>query len=197
MLIISKYKDYYDYLAGVYGEDSKLILDRREGNAKPIIREGVITLFICDKVIQGYFKNNRFYWGKSQLDIISKDVSKQPYWMKKNGATHKILRTTEGSTRVYEDYLNCNLIEDLRKTNTKNNCPILLSIMNGGDITNYPSLIALNFAPIITAHNIWDMLSSWLGYQITLNEPDVPIGDDKVRIQSHGFDLKQSFRHRK
>lgn len=32
MKIISKFKDYYDYLVGIYGEDPLLVFDRRENN---------------------------------------------------------------------------------------------------------------------------------------------------------------------
>ncbi len=30
MIILSKYKDYYDYLVGIYGRDENKIFDRRE-----------------------------------------------------------------------------------------------------------------------------------------------------------------------
>ena len=54
MKIISKYKDYYDYLQGIYGIDNNLILDRIKFS--PISYEydnTIITLYICDYKIQG------------------------------------------------------------------------------------------------------------------------------------------------
>ena len=65
------------------------------------------------------------------------------------------------------------------------------------DIIEYPSLEALGVNKVIDAKDIWLMLSEWLGTRITENEPIVPVGDDKTRIKSAGFDLKTSFRHRK
>jgi hypothetical protein len=58
-------------------------------------------------------------------------------------------------------------------------------------------LETLGIQTIIKPFDLWIMLSEWLGYMITQNEPSVPIGDDKIRVESHGFDLKTSFRHRK
>ena len=46
MKIISKYKDYYDYLSGIYGEDPLKILDRREVDPSDNIR----TIVFCDKI---------------------------------------------------------------------------------------------------------------------------------------------------
>ena len=36
MKIISKYKDYYDYLTGIYGVDDKIVLDRRGWEGKKV-----------------------------------------------------------------------------------------------------------------------------------------------------------------
>ena len=46
MKIISKYKDYYDYLSGIYGEDPLKVLDRREVDPSDNIR----TIVFCDKI---------------------------------------------------------------------------------------------------------------------------------------------------
>ena len=56
MKIISKYKDYYDYLVGTYGEDPKLILDRREGFIlSKDSTECKYQLYICGKIIDIYY----------------------------------------------------------------------------------------------------------------------------------------------
>ena len=36
MKIISKFKDYYDFLQGIYGVDPLLVLDRTKGTPNPL-----------------------------------------------------------------------------------------------------------------------------------------------------------------
>jgi hypothetical protein len=64
-----------------------------------------------------------------------------------------------------------------------------------GSSCDFPSLVELGVNKVISAHDIWILLSEWLANKITENEPIMPIGDDKVRIVSAGFDLKTSFRN--
>ena len=195
MKILSKYKDYYDYLAGIYGEDEKLILDRRDGNAKNILGR-VVTLYLCDNKIEGYNINNKFYWGKDEIDKIATPMGESTYFMSRNLYTHYIKEPYRKSYRSV-DYINCNLIKDVKLTNTKLNCPILIKGLINDKLIKFPKLETLGIQTIIKPFDIWIMLSEWLGYMITQNEPSVPIGDDKIRVESHGFDLKTSFRHRK
>ncbi len=66
MKIISKFKDYYDYLVGVYGIDEKLILDRTE--FYPTSRfvspnDSKVTFFICGYQVDGLYRDGRFYYG--------------------------------------------------------------------------------------------------------------------------------------
>lgn len=198
MLIFSKWKDYYDHLAGVYGVDEKLVLDRTSGEGKPFLRDGVITLFIAGKQIQGYRKEDKNYWGWEQLDALeeqNRDIYKYMSRLHR-GNTHRI---DNGNPKAYNwPQLNCELVDS--SVNDKLNCPIILhqgASIDLGSIIKHPNLIPTGIAHILPAHDIWLMLSEWLGKKVTENEKQVPIGDDKTRILSHGFDLKQSFRHRK
>ena len=65
MKIISKYKDVYDYLTGIYGEDPLLILDRREFDINRISASQFyntkIQLFI-DTLHFRYQKNRQVNW---------------------------------------------------------------------------------------------------------------------------------------
>lgn len=53
MKIISKYKDYYDYLVGIYEIDEKLVLDRTKFDVPSY--SNVVTFYICGKCIDGYY----------------------------------------------------------------------------------------------------------------------------------------------
>ena len=214
MKILTKYKDYYDYLQGIYGVDDKLILDRRD--TKPLYINNIITLYICDYVIQGYHHNDKFYFGKD-LDsedlkgiIESSKVKSKSKWyiryfdFKENdprNPTHRVIND-KGNTPI-----NANLIEDEMMINQKLDCPILIrsgvgSVYNvnqlSGNLEDYfikfPKLSDLGISGVLPPEKIWVMLSDWLSQSITRNEKKVPIGDDKLRIQTHGFDLKTSFR---
>lgn len=74
-------------------------------------------------------------------------------------------------------------------------CYKLLQGYSPGEYYKFPRLDLLKINKLISPHDIWILLSSWLSYKIP--EMPVPIGDDKIRIQSHGFDLKTSFRKTK
>ena len=67
MKIISKFKDYYDYLSGIYGIDEKLVLDRT--NFTPTLKYynndhySLVRFIICDKMIEGIWNGNEFIYG--------------------------------------------------------------------------------------------------------------------------------------
>ena len=48
---------------------------------------------------------------------------------------------------------------------------------------------------LIDPHTAWVNLSDYLSEQLTKKEPEQPVGDDIVRLQSAGFDKKTSFRN--
>jgi len=75
MKILSKYKDYYDYLMGIYGEDPLLILDRREGRQLSFCdnHNYMLNLHIGGYEIQGFSPGRedrpdipaKVYWGEN------------------------------------------------------------------------------------------------------------------------------------
>ena len=75
MKIISKYKDYYDYLVGIYGEDPKLVLDRRD-NDFFTYKKNKIQLFIAGNIIDGYCDGDKIYYGED-LEQFKSDYR---YW---------------------------------------------------------------------------------------------------------------------
>ena len=190
MKIISKYKDYYDYLQGIYGIDNKLILDRRDFDPIPKDRcNEKVQLIIGDKIVEGYHYNNEYYFGQKRLDELneitkSKKVDK---WYKEKGITHWILDVR----------LNCN-IRDFKNDTDFAICeytvPKYRKNVNGGVQYKYPKLSDYNISHILDPHSIWLILNEYLSRKVTEQEPIVPVGDDKVRLISAGFDPKTSFR---
>ena len=80
MKIISKYKDYYDFYVGIYGEDPLLVLDRTKndnkcvfcGNLLSLRRNSRITLYISGFKTDGYIdKDGVTHWGDDLLKFKS------------------------------------------------------------------------------------------------------------------------------
>lgn len=194
MLIISKYKDYYDYLGGVYGVDNKLVLDRRT-EYSPVgisLTDGIHVLCICGKIIEFYVKDYKIYFGN---DIAQFHV--EPKWRWNNRKAVYIVEI-DSTRHKYGDIYYSTLQEDkynhytdLKKYYDK--CPIF--IKTGNSIFEYPKLDELGFNKVISAHDMWLILTEWIGRQVMLAEKPVPVGDDNVRILAAGFDLKTSFRN--
>jgi hypothetical protein len=204
MKIISKYKDYYDYLQGIYGVDEKLVLDRRVdyNPASYSTYNGVHVLFICGKVLEFICIKDKFYFGDDMAQFSEEIPNSKWWWNIKNiKPTYLINCTNTRGAWNYNQIFYPHLSEDVHGLykevkELSKECPIFLYNPIRRDIQmEYPKLDELGINKMIPAHDMWIMLTEWLGQRITRNEPQQPIGDDKVRLVSAGFDLKTSFRH--
>lgn len=186
MKIISKYKDYYDYLAGVYGVDDLLILDRRSGTGYTVTGIRNIELVVCGVYIRIITDGS-----------VNYESAEAAYAARVNGAIYRYnyfrdpividLTTEYERAKIELGYNRPNEIIALSKK-----YPIF--IYEYSESIPFPMLKPLGIAKIIPAEKIWLMLSQWLSDRITEGEKPVPIGSDKTRILSAGFDLKTSFR---
>lgn len=193
MKIISKYRDYYDYLQGIYGIDEKLILDRRSGKTKYNLTKKTI-LVICGKVIEFYVKEGKFYIS-NQLEKINN--KKHIYY---KNAKYIITDSFSNNYPIYYPELSediYNKYPGLQEFSKKS--PIFFLKKNINDnleiIEEFPQLSIIGIQKIIKPEEIWLMLSQWLSERITEKEPNVPIGNDKIQILNAGFNLKTSFRN--
>lgn len=201
MKIISKYKDYYDYLQGIYGVDNRLILDRTKGSAKNLPgHTGKHILVICGKVLEYVHFNNTNYFNEDIAQFNEKGKWSLYYLRVKPKYLINldiIPKNHFNSDKIYYPTLSediHNIYPGLKELSKK--CPIFIYHENSRTIwREFPCLLELGVNKQIEAKDMWIMLSEWLGNRITENEPVVPVGDDKVRILSAGFDLKTSFRH--
>ena len=200
MKIISKHKDYYDYLQGIYGVDEKLVLDRRNFyKLKLPYYNTRITIHIGEWCIQGYYdsKANKIHYGKD-IEPFSKDFPKynQSGYTEKE---HYYIRD-DSYRNGYFYCLKAPKFLGEKSPTWKYNTPILANhsnIFTNNEYLEFVILKELNIASFVDAKTCWLWLNEWLSKRVTKNEPDVPIGDDKIRIKSAGFDLKKSFRKRK
>lgn len=211
MRIISKYKDYYDYLQGIWGSDEKLILDRTEFSPKILSYDDfqIITLYICGYKIQGLAMGGEFLWGDDMLPYIEKDrKTGLPKESKKTGGDDGFwMKGFDGFEHMWEIDLPSNfkpwnwttyyilkypLLKREPSPNTIENCPILLERWKG-QYQHNPILKDLNFHKFWSAEEIWIKLSEWLARQHTEIVHDTRTNKEKVL--SAGFDLKTSFRH--
>ena len=216
MKIISKYKDYYDYLRGIYGEDPKLILDRRQFDLiRPVPR--IIHKSSCTKyppeevpqpfsvrigtmIIDGVYYKDAFYYGKDLLQFRW-EYSHYDYYLRSNFPEHVDNENAMLFEFWFSTYINKVIILQTAPYIVHTLNPIAIEMLwltgireNPVKKYAYPILKDIGLTSVITPHEIWVELTSYLGQLVTVNEPPVPIGSDNIRIQSHGFDTKTSFR---
>lgn len=210
MKIISKYKDYYDYLQGVYGVDPKVTLDRTKSNN--LIFSGSpgesLRIYICDHIIDGVFCDGKMRFGKDIGNYLEEYKSKYGNFYDQKRSINVLgneipvdpkMFTMYENGRMINHHLNGILKVDASVSpNVIYKCPIMMHpyFFHNDDahIHKYPILEKLNIPSIIPAHDIWVMLSGW----ITNNSNSEIEGDilsNKEKILAGGFDLKTSFRN--
>lgn len=195
-------KDYYDYLSGIYGEDPKLVLDRRVSEQRifwPGSPEKLI-LHICDKIVEGYWDGESYYFGETlgkfgkihteeKLDWFERSSDKEfvPYV----SLEFKSYRHRSGSEQMK---INVEMTTDKLKYNSKMDCPILY---RAGERTfeKFPILGKMNVGSVLPPEVIYRMLVDWLSARNSAleNRPDTRSDVDK--LISRGFDKKESFRN--
>jgi hypothetical protein len=197
MKILSKYKDYYDYLTGIWGEDPKLILDRRNGNPKPLgeiydfekDKSYKITLIICGRLIEGYRFQNKIYYGQDLIQFKNTENSKwdqidYPHITIENGNKWFNKRDTLYALKPVEGFLDIN---------KKQNCPILIKHSNN-TYTEFPKLEELNLGSFINPEEIYIWVQEYLSKQLDESLDKIPLLTNIQKLENKGFDKKYSFR---
>lgn len=216
MKIISKYKDYYDYISGIYGEDPLIVLDRSDfsfpdffGNYRDHIDSGTIKVYIGGYLIEGFYYDKKIYYGDDLLNFgkpMGGD-SKRYSWVRNFQLEH--LHTEYNTNEISEkDIINIHkeffnwkyrpttvlkkMIIDNNNVNEKENCPIVV-IRNNTTYKNciLKDLYLNNFIP---PEEIYKMISDWISLQITKKENKIDTRTDLQKIIGKGFDKITSFR---
>ncbi len=207
MIILSKYKDYYDYLVGIYGRDENKIFDRRqmvtaeefsfdekvvkyneihkypffdESNYVDIVIVG--KLYRVEQVKQGVweqhkFDNDRTFSSKLISKIIAKEEDKFVDYIKTD--YHKKYKNP---TIIYEQ------LNNFKGRHTKKLEPIYTD--------KTPLLSSFGFGKFLPPEIVYREVDNFLGW-LKDNPPIEDNRTDLEKLQSKGFDKKVSFRHRK
>jgi hypothetical protein len=191
MKIISKYKDYYDYVAYQYGVDPLVTIDRTKGfiphisnsHEKNTYREVMVA--ICGELHSGLIDfQGKIFWGE---DAIPLGEMRATRWLDDGS---KMLYYDAGYSR--HERINPRVLKT--SINKRDKCPIVW-VGPQWDGTNWPKLADVNFAGYISPEDMFQKIYSWMSAN---NEPDTTDKrDDKIKALNAGFDLKKSFRHRK
>lgn len=216
MKIISKHKDYYDYLQGIYGVDELKVLDRRSDNSytQPELsidnynRDNVYhyTFAICNELYDVYVRNSKFYHTYEEYvelcklhgDKIPIYIGKQRYTYNEDGKD--FWRAKHISEKVW------NKLQGRKtKINSKFRIPILVDCKEVDkwynhekeyDWNNNVILDDFKFIKKLDAQTIYTKLDTFLGWLNDNPEKESNITNDE-KIKGKGFDIKKSFRHRK
>jgi hypothetical protein len=190
MKIISQYKDYYDYLAGIWGIDDKLVLDRRERWVhiyKPSNRS-METVIIGEWMYQGVWIDGKLYWGedleKWSINTNVWGIDRREQWIIPSD------RSRQNITPLKEG----KYLGDKSPT-WKLDCPILILDIWGGYV-KFPILRELGIQSLVPPEEVWKILSDFLSKRIDKREVSIETSD-MTKILNSGFDPKISFRKRK
>lgn len=207
MLIVSKYKDFYDFLSGIYGVDPNLVLDRREFHNYECLTSEPLTFYICGMVYEGFYvgETKKFYYGDALLELGKKD---KYYFGHKHYTRNWSDRTT--------DYVECVNIKieprpnygktvynialkpyiDYEKINEVEGCPILMkNRYSAKNYFHFPQLSKFDFGRCITAEEIYKILVEHLSTERSKLEQHVDNRTDVEKLINNGFDKKESFRN--
>lgn len=221
MKLISKYKDYYDYLQGIYGIDEKIVYDRR---AKFLSRPDLYIkddykkyiFAICNRLFVVYYYQDKFYHTPEEIlefDMKLTEDKKNSILLGYGRYLRKRLPLIEQAKDHYERE---NIETNVNKITRQ---PVLIKCGNFEDsefsapITivydsyfgkynkdekakwNIPLLSEYNMAAFYPAEQIYQDISQFLGWLV--DNPSLPNNQtNENKIISHGFDLKKSFRNR-
>lgn len=189
MKIISKYKDYYDYLVSKYGIDDKRVLDRTKFHPTKELYHcsgvGKVYIYICDFKIEVLEIGTRRVCGHN-LEKYGRLVSS-------NTGDYYQIEGDRGLVNVLKDpQLDLKL-----KPNTKHDCPILIATSgywHGSsdrlEFEKFPILKDYDIPNILDPDTIWCMLVDWLSREKQIENKLT----DKEKIITHGFDKVTSFR---
>lgn len=215
MLIQSNYKDFYDYLQGVYGIDKKIVYERvcyasinnkgewqKTGLYKPMYvvseecKYEVAVLAICGTLYRVYIINKKFYFGLNELDFkegkyshIIKMLPKDKFTEFTGDLYYNSAYWNDGDKSKDRHHLTST---DL---NEKHNCPVLLIRKNRHSsdevIAKNVRLSDFGLGQIVSPHDIYIAISNF----ISREKPVLDNRTDLQKIVGKGFDKKTSFRN--
>jgi len=196
MKIISKYKDYYDFLVGIYGEDNNIVLDRSDFELPRYSTPIVVTFYIAGMSIDGYWDGKKFYFGEDLIRFCNNQKIDTKYftkwrlkWMKRVIDSNAVIIYNESLSESQTAYPGLRI--DETKVNEKCNCAIMCTNQIRNQYIRYPRLDDFGIITILPPHLIYIMLTDWLAPKEKVEAKM----DDIDKLIAFGFDKKTSFRN--
>ena len=202
MIIISSFKDYYDYLTHLYGVDEKIIFNRKKK---------LKTFFLSKKRL--FLPFNQYQTFFHYLIVCGKC-----YFIRR-GTCNPPLKDSvilaEDAKKIFSSFIPSIYPEAVFERETQELIQISKEIESPiFKVTwvswnkqkhlycyevdsNIPCLEQLGFSKIQSPEEVYQNVSYFLTNILNPSpdlNPPVTIQDDKIKILEHGFDLKTSFR---
>lgn len=198
MYIISKHKDYYDYLSQIYGVDKKVVYHRHPAEEEAITQ----TFFSERKLNRNSEENNyQFYFDEIWLcdevyPLIRVSRSYSDETLLYYSYEHLIADWPEvkpaPSKWVYKDMFEEHFVVNTSKAkyNTKYASPQLLA--HRGKVYKDIILKDYDFQRVMSPEQVFQLVAMFMAAQ---PEPPQTIPTDLHRFEAKGFDKKTSFRN--
>lgn len=185
MLIKSNFKDYYDFLQGKYGVDTKVVYERVQEIARYMnwVKQGhvphhktspysSVRIAFCGVMYPMWFINGEMHTPFEARELHSSKIPKDFLWAHKG---------TLGYCKEYKEPTNLN---------DKYNCPvILLGWMS--EVVKNARLSDYNFGRFVEPEEAYTKI-----YDFLIREPVIKDNrTDVEKVVSAGFDKKTSFRN--
>ena len=195
MKIISKHKDYYDYLSGVWGLDEKIVLDRRGEFIPNSPKElSILTFIVGGNLIQIYFDGKSYYFGQElkQFDQSKKYNRKESYYSIPIGYI---------DGRKNNVFVSNDIKEGFEYLNEKFKSPIIYRLddwhynnLLEKDFDVFPLLSTTPITKFVEATDVYRMISDYLSNQLTKKLEVITELTDIQKLENKGFDKIISFR---
>lgn len=206
MKILSKYKDYYDYLTGVWGEDPKLTLDRREFDTIELVENAVYFIYIGNFIIEGFCRNGTIHFGEKlkEFETVDEYRSNRKEYLNKVRINTPIEYSRSykgrryGGTHYDTKWVNTLIVEGKGKLTVAECCPIIVQqeSPNTSSIVKtykYPKLEEIGLPSFVDATDVYRMIVEWLAKRVDETELTTSTTNEQ-KIENKGFDAKTSFR---
>lgn len=210
MYIISKFKDYYDYLAGIYGIDKTLVYDRRatkDYSFKKFEKEDIskdapeqYIFYICNKKYVVFeYKHILYHTGVEIIalnDLLIKEgKSRDTLWFPRPWTNYYSKVATALQYYSYYNRLDISVNAEKRVPILLLKTPIYRQDQEHLQEYYIPNLKSFSFHKHIVAEDLYQEIYAFLSWMKDYPEISNNQTDDEKR-HSHGFDKRYSFRHR-
>ena len=218
MRILSKFKDYYDFVVSepdnkkmfirettVFQPENSRKLKSNYGNTMQLdskkIELGFLSLLaFCDKLYQYFQYENVIYWNYEDIpENVIKAITPKSKWWGRDNYENSYWGWGRNEFNDMLHYKKLGWIVDRHskepiksKLNKEFDTPIVfINNPNYTTITLNPKLTDLGFNKILSPTEAYQDIYNWIPYK----EPETPSSpDDMGRYEAKGFDKKSSFR---